>query len=94
LGRRLRFWLGIRTMRKAMSVARALYRVMEIDFQGDGAGRFAVSRCRFSSCYSPAACKLISSLDRGLLDGLTGGARMAFTQRITEGAAYCGGEVH
>ena len=93
LGRKVRSWLGITSMEEAMAVARALYGILEIDFRADAAGRFAVARCRFSSCYSPAVCRLISSVDQGLVAGLTGGARMTFTRRITEGAAFCAGEV-
>jgi hypothetical protein len=93
VGNRLRFWLRVRSMRRAMSVARALYRLIDIEFHGESCGSFEVSRCRFSSCYSPAVCGLIGSLDRGLLAGLTGGARMTFTRRITEGASSCAGAV-
>jgi hypothetical protein len=93
LGRRIRFWLGIHGRGESLAVARALYRILEIDFRANADGRFTVPRCRFSSCYSPAVCRLISSLDCGLLAGLTGGARMVFTRRITEGAAACAGEI-
>ena len=53
----------------------------------DGAGCdsacFSVSRCSFSRHYPPEVCRLISSLDAGLLAGLTGGSKMTFTERIT-----------
>ncbi len=80
-------------MAEAAHVARALYRVIGVDFRVGAAGGFVVKSCLFSSRYTPAACRLISSLDAGLLAGLTGGARMVFTQRITEGAAVCRGEL-
>ena len=93
LGSRLRFWLGVRGLRRAMAVARAVYRIIDIDFRGEARGSFQVTRCRFSSCYAPDVCRLMGSLDRGLLAGLTGGARMTFTRRITEGACCCEGVV-
>jgi len=76
-----------------MSVARKVYRIIDMDFQGDAGGSFQVAKCRFSSCYSPGACGLMGSLDSGLLAGLTGGAGMTFTRRITEGAPQCQGVV-
>ena len=93
LGSRLRAWLGVRTMAEAADVARALYRMIGVDFRVEGAGGFVVESCFFSSRYTPGTCRLISSLDAGLLAGLTGGERMVFTQRITEGAAVCRGEL-
>jgi hypothetical protein len=93
LGSRLRAWLGVRSIPEAMSAARALYRVIEVDFRPEGSDAFSVPQCYFSRHYSPSACRLISSLDRGLLAGLTGGREMTFTQRITEGAAFCRGVV-
>jgi hypothetical protein len=54
---------------------------------------FTVSRCFFSAHYPPAVCRLISSLDAGLLAGLTDGGKMKFTERITEGSAACKGVI-
>ncbi len=93
LGGRLRFWLGIRSTREAMSAARALYRLLGVDFKAEASGSFVVRSCFFSSRYSPAVCRLISSLDAGLVCGLTGGARMLFSRRITESFAFCTGVI-
>ena len=90
LGSRLRAALRIRSARRAASVARALYEVIGVDFRCAG-GEFRVRACRFSRCYSPQVCRLISSLDDGLFSGLSGGGRLEFDQRITEGAAACTG---
>ncbi|HVP19328.1 MAG TPA: hypothetical protein VMU36_10050 [Spirochaetia bacterium] len=90
LGARLRMRLGIRKIDEALAVMRALYRVIGVDFRGTSEG-FVIARCSFSSTYSLQVCRLISSLDEGLIFGLTGGKRMSFTRRITEGAAFCGG---
>jgi hypothetical protein len=93
LGARLRAGLGIRHYVEAMSVARALYRTIGIDFKGCPAGGFRVERCFFSAHYSAPVCRLISSLDAGLLCGLTGGGALRFTHRMTEGAAFCRGVI-
>ena len=106
LGARLRSSLGVSSTGEAMEVARALYRLIDVDFSGTAApgscdagcasgtsACFTVSRCSFSACYPPAVCRLISSLDAGLLAGLTRGGKMIFTQRITEGASACKGVV-
>ena len=92
LGSRLRALLGVRRADEAMSVARALYRMIGVDFRGCG-GEFTVSRCAFAADYSPEVCRLVSSLDSGLFSGLSGGKGLAFTRRITEGAASCRGAV-
>jgi hypothetical protein len=103
LGSRLRALLKVRRMQEAMDVAKTLYRLIGVDFCGmatcsadratAGAACFTVSRCFFSTRYPPAVCRLISSLDAGLLAGLTGGGEMTFTERITEGAAACKGVI-
>jgi hypothetical protein len=94
LGKRIRVWLGIRGTREVMDVARALYRVIGVDFRGRanaGTSTFTVARCYFSSHYSPEVCRLISGLDAGLLSGLSDGRELVFTKRVTEGAALCAG---
>jgi hypothetical protein len=93
LGSRLRAALGLRTREEALKVARALYRMIRIDFRPCGSGRFTVGSCSFSSRYTPSVCRLISSMDAGLLSGLAGGGDLAFRRRITEGAAFCEGEI-
>lgn len=89
LGRGVRRWLGIRTTAEAMSAARALYRVLETDLRGSASGEVVVARCYFSRVYRPEVCALMSALDAGVFAGLTGGRRLAFTTRITEGAPAC-----
>ena len=74
------------------TVARELqgtYQVIGIDFAGTADGRVRIARCGFAAAYSPAVCRLIGALDAGLLAGLSGGDRLAFSQRITEGAPCC-----
>lgn len=89
IGRRLRRDLGITSTSDTMAVARAVYRLLRIDFRGTPDGDVRVSRCYFSDFYSAAVCKLISALDQGLLAGLSGGGRLEFRRRITEGTPSC-----
>jgi hypothetical protein len=100
LGRRLRRALGIRTRAEGMGVARALYRMIRVDFRptasagaAPGGTAFEVPRCFFASHYSPAVCRLVSSLDAGLLAGLTDGGQLSFARRITEVASSCKGVI-
>jgi len=71
-----------------MLLDRALYRLLEIEFQGDEGG-VVISRCYFSPFYSGPICRVMSALDRGLFAGLSGGRQLVFTARITEGQAQC-----
>lgn len=89
LGGGLRERLRIATLQEALAAGRILYRLLEIDFRGTGQGEIAIDRCLFSRYYSNHVCQVISSLDEGLLAGLSGGGRLVFTQRITEGHACC-----
>jgi hypothetical protein len=89
LGRRVRRGLGVRTRAEALEVARRLYGIVDIDLAGDDRGRIVVARCRFSTTYSAQVCAVMSATDAGLLSGLTGGARLTFTERITAGAPAC-----
>jgi predicted ArsR family transcriptional regulator len=94
LGARLRTGLRLRTTEDAMAAARVVYGLTDIDFHGTGHGEITVRRCPFSEVYSAEVCRLISALDAGLLAGLSGGDRLEFTQRITEGAPCCLARLH
>lgn len=89
LGRSLRDRLHLSDMGEAMAAARVAYGAIGIDFVGDEQGRITVRSCYFSRFYSPEVCGLVSALDEGLLAGLAGDGRLAFEQRITEGAECC-----
>ena len=89
LGARLRAGLRLRTTEDTMAAARLVYGLLDIDFRGNGRGELTVRRCAFSEVYSAEVCRLVSALDAGLLAGLSGGDRLEFTQRITEGAPCC-----
>lgn len=89
IGTRLRNDLDITSTEDAMAAARAVYGMLRIDFQRVSEGDVCVRRCFFSTFYSAPVCHLMSGLDQGLLAGLTGGGRLEFRQRITEGAPCC-----
>lgn len=77
------------TREEAMRAARVLYRAIGIEFRGDAEGAIEISRCFFSCYYTPEVCRLISALDAGVLSGLSGGGKLVFVRRITEGADCC-----
>lgn len=89
LGRRLRSVLGVRTAADALDVAHRLYGLIGIDLTGDDRGQVVVTRCSFAARYSPDVCRVMSASDAGLLEGLTGGGRLTFTERITTGSPAC-----
>jgi hypothetical protein len=89
IGRALRWGLGVRTTADAMLAARTVYRMLDIDLLGLPPGGVMVTRCSFARIYAPHVCMVMSSLDAGLFAGLTGGRRLTFSQRITEGAPAC-----
>jgi hypothetical protein len=60
-----------------------------IDLRAHPSGHVVVSRCAFASSYSPQVCRLMSSLDAGLVAGLTRGGRLTFSERLTEGRPRC-----
>jgi hypothetical protein len=89
LGESLRRRLGVRTRGEALRAARVAYRMIGIDLRADKQGTVTVDRCAFATWYSPAVCRLMSSLDAGLIAGLTHGGRLTFSERISEGKPRC-----
>ena len=93
LGRTPGWLLRVRSVDDVMALGRTLYDILGIDFHGSdggsGSGEITISRCYFSSFYSPEACQLMSAMDRGLLAGLAGGGELVFIERITEGRPCC-----
>ena len=74
---------------EVMRMGALVYRMLGIDFRGETDGSMVMTRCFFSDYYASPVCRLISSLDEGLLVGLAGGGRLSFSQRITEGHECC-----
>jgi hypothetical protein len=90
-GQNLRKSLHIATWKEAVTALKVIYKLIGIDFQYDSQGEFVISQCFFSKHYSAGVCELISSLDEGMAAGLSGGGRLCFKQRLTEGSSCCMG---
>jgi hypothetical protein len=89
LGRKLRKWFGVDTMEEVMELGQILYQAIGVEIQGDTQGNVIVKRCYFSQFYSAPVCDLISAMDDGVFSGLSGGGRLAFSERLTEGRECC-----
>jgi hypothetical protein len=89
IGRQFRADFNLHMAEEVMRMSTLVYKLLKIEFQGDPLGSIAIKRCFFSAYYSSEVCRLISSLDEGLLSGLSGGGRLHFSQRITEGKECC-----
>lgn len=66
-----------------------LYRNIGISMEGRIPGEIQVSGCYFSDYYTPQMCRLMSYMDAGIIAGISGGSRLRFTERITEGCGKC-----
>ena len=89
LGSALRGEFGVKNMKQAMKLARTVYQIVGINFMAGPQGDVVISRCYFTDFYSSKVCSVISSLDAGLISGLTAGGRLTFSQRLTEGNDCC-----
>jgi hypothetical protein len=89
LGERLRRTLRLRTPGEVLAASQMLYGALGIDFEGREPGEVTIRRCYFSRFYTADICRVMSSADAGVAAGLSGGGRLVFTQRITEGADVC-----
>jgi hypothetical protein len=89
MGRRQSKWLRPGTVQDVMDIGCVLYRILDIDLQGDARGEVVISHCYFSQFYSAEVCRLMSAMDRGLFAGLSNGGALTFSSRITEGQPCC-----
>ena len=89
LGEAMRRALRLRTGRDILAASRVVYAALGIDFEGRETGEAVIRRCYFSRFYTAGICKLMSSADAGAAAGLSGGGRLVFSQRITQGAEAC-----
>jgi hypothetical protein len=80
---------GISNMDEVTKAGKILYHAIGIEFYGTDRGTIKISKCFFSQFYSLATCKVVASLDAGIMAGLSGGAILSFSQRITEGFSFC-----
>jgi hypothetical protein len=92
LGERIRRLCLVATFEDAVQAMRILYRTIGIHSRSEGC-RVTVSSCYFSSAYSSGVCGLVSALDDGIFSGLSGGGRLKFNRRITDGYSCCSAEV-
>ena len=89
MGEKLRQDFHIKTKKEVLRLSSVLYRILRIEFIGSASGEVVIKRCFFSQFYSPDVCALISALDEGVAAGLSGGGRLEFKERITEGKNCC-----
>ena len=89
MGAAIRGELRIKDFAQAMKAARLLYRAIGIDFHGNERGEIVINACYFSRFYTGGICRFISTLDEGLIAGLSGGGHLTFLKRITEGDTCC-----
>jgi hypothetical protein len=89
IGQNIRKELKIQTLEEIMQACEVIYKALKIEFRGDAQGQIHIRSCFFSSFYSSDVCRIISSLDEGLVAGLSGGLSLEFTQRITESKECC-----
>ena len=88
-GHKFKKLFRVTTAKDVMEASRFLYKILGIDFKGTEKGALTISKCVFSQHYSPSTCRVISSLDAGMIAGLSGGGRLTFSERITEGSTSC-----
>ena len=89
IGESIREQLKIHTLKEVIQACEVIYKALKIEFRGDLQGQINIRSCFFSSFYSSDVCHIISSLDEGLVAGLSGGLRLEFSQRITGGNRCC-----
>ena len=85
----LRNELNLKNDRDFHIATRVIYKALKIDLEFVGNGEIVIKKCFFSGFYSEKICSLMSSLDSGLIEGLSGGLKMSFYQSITECYSCC-----
>ena len=88
-GHKFRKQFRMSTVRDVMEASRFLYKILGIEFKGTEKGTITISKCFFSQHYSPSTCRVISSLDAGMIAGLSSRGGLSFSKRITEGSTSC-----
>lgn len=89
LGKRLRGITGLSEQQDIQRLIFYLYRNIHVSMGGALPGEITVPRCYFKGFYTPEQCRLMSNVDAGIIAGLSGGGRLYFTERLTEGAGQC-----
>lgn len=81
--------LQVRNTGDVMKAGRLIYGTLGINFLGTPRGEVIINKCFFSGIYSARTCRIISSLDEGMMAGLSHGGTFMFSQRMTEGFDTC-----
>lgn len=89
LGLNIRKRFKIKTAQEIIILSKVIYRVLGTDFDVDLHGEVLIKKCYFSQFYSQEVCEIISSIDEGVAAGLSGGGKLSFVQRMTEGKDCC-----
>jgi hypothetical protein len=92
-GQKLRKLFSIRTYKKTLYVFGQLYSFIGIDLKFSGNEELSVKKCFFSNYYTPQVCAIVSAIDSGVFEGLSGECRIEFRQRITEGQECCNASI-
>ena len=85
----LRNELNLKNDRDFHIATRLIYKALKIDLEFVRNEEIVIKKCFFSGFYSEEICSLMSSLDSGLIEGLSGGLKMSFYQRMTEHYSCC-----
>jgi hypothetical protein len=89
LGLRIRKVLRLSDPMEVLSLCQFLYKNIEIELEGKIPGELTIKSCYFSTFYSFQVCQFISAMDEGIIAGLSGGGKLQFTRRLTEGSHCC-----
>jgi hypothetical protein len=89
LGATLRRRFRVRCRDDVIRMNRVLYKILGISFEGRPDGTVTIRACAFSRFYTGRVCRLISALDAGAAAGISGGGKLEFLQRMTEGHDCC-----
>ncbi|GAB4221666.1 MAG: hypothetical protein Kow009_12480 [Spirochaetales bacterium] len=89
MGEKLRKSLRVRTRAEVILASRILYRILKIECKVTDSVEVTIGSCFFSRYYTPQVCGVLSSLDEGVVAGLSGGGNLVFHERITEGKPCC-----
>jgi len=89
LGKRLREKWRLRSAEDVLRASKLLYKILGISFEGRPDGRVTIAQCYFSRFYTDRICGLISAIDAGAAAGLSGGGKLDFYQKLTEGRDSC-----
>jgi len=92
MGLQLRRQLYIKSKAEVIQFSKILYKVIGIDYSCTAAGEVTINRCYFSQFFNSEVCRIFSALDEGVAAGLSGGGRLEFRTRLTEGHSCCRGD--